>query len=221
MAQSLACGYFGPANLTLPHPALPSRTHVGEFRALHHGVGRASIAVGGSRSRRDAPFSAQAASSSAVDADPYFALETVTCDLSAFPNCHFFRVEAIIRPWRLSKVVTELNHAGIRGMTASDVRGAGIQGGRRERFRGTEFGNEANFLVDKTRLDVVVSRAQVDIVVRLIAASCYTGEVGDGKIFVHPVADVVRVRTAETGAVAERMQGGMEDMSGVSGGFGQ
>ena len=125
--------------------------------------------------------------------------------------------QAILRPWRLSKVVSGLNSVGIRGMTVSDVRGAGVQGGKRERFKGTEFGDENNFLVDKTRLDIVVAREQVDTVVRLICASAYTGEVGDGKIFVHPVAEVVRVRTAETGAVAERMEGGMQDMTGVRG----
>lgn len=99
----------------------------------------------------------------------------------------------------------------------ADVRGAGVQGGKRERFKGTEFGSSKNFLVDKTKLDIVIDRSQVDIVVRLIACAAYTGEVGDGKIFVHPVAEVVRVRTAETGAVAEHMQGGMADMTGGDG----
>ena len=86
--------------------------------------------------------------------------------------------------------------------------------GKRERFKGTEFGDERNFLVEKTRMDIVIARAQVDIVVRTISSAAYTGEVGDGKIFVHPVAEVIRVRTAETGAVAERMAGGREDMTG-------
>lgn len=86
--------------------------------------------------------------------------------------------------------------------------------GKRERFKGTEFGGEQNFLVDKTRMDIVVDRSQVDIVVRTITTAAYTGEVGDGKIFVHPVAEVIRVRTGETGAVAERMAGGRSDMTG-------
>lgn len=59
----------------------------------------------------------------------YEKLEAITCDLSAFPQCNFFRVEAIIRPWRLSKVVHELSAAGIKGMTVCDVKGAGVQGG--------------------------------------------------------------------------------------------
>jgi nitrogen regulatory protein PII len=123
----------------------------------------------------------------------------------------------VIRPWRLQKVVHELSSRGIKGMTVSEVRGAGVQGGIRERFKGTEFGGESNFLVDKARLDIVVARGQVDPVVRIIAAASYTGEVGDGKLFVHPVAEVIRVRTAETGAVAERMEGGMQDMGGANG----
>ena len=64
-----------------------------------------------------------------TEVGPYEKLETITCDLSAFPNVTFFRVEAIIRPWRLQKIVTELSATGIKGMTVSDVRGAGVQGG--------------------------------------------------------------------------------------------
>lgn len=70
--------------------------------------------------------------------------------------------------------------------------------------------------MEKTRLDIVVSREQVDTIVRIICTAAYTGEVGDGKIFVHPVAELVRVRTAETGILAERMEGGMQDMTGIS-----
>ncbi|KFM25135.1 Nitrogen regulatory protein P-II-like protein [Auxenochlorella protothecoides] len=96
-------------------------------------------------------------------------------------------------------------------MTVSQVRGAGVQGGHKERYAGTEYGGKTNFLVDKTRLDIVVVRSQVDKVIQTIASTTYTGEIGDGKIFVHPVADVIRVRTGETGAIAERMEGGMSD----------
>ncbi|KAI7838893.1 hypothetical protein COHA_007358 [Chlorella ohadii] len=160
----------------------------------------------------------QAGGNGTNPAAPYKQLEAISVDLSAFPNCNFFRVEALIRPWRLQKVTEQLNAAGIRGMTVSDVKGAGEQGGRKERYLGTEFGGDAkNFLVEKTRLDVVVARGQVDTVVRLVATSAHTGEIGDGKIFVHPVADVIRIRTAETGAAAERMEGGMQDMTGIKG----
>ena len=114
-------------------------------------------------------------------------------------------------------MVTELSGIGIKGMTVSHVMGAGVQGGKRERFRGTEFGSDTNFLVEKTRVDIVVARGQVDTVVRAISTAAYTGEVGDGKIFVHPVVEVVRVRTGETGSSAEHMLGGMSDMTGIHG----
>lgn len=140
----------------------------------------------------------------------YAELESIDVNLSAFPAVLFFRVEAIVRPWRMPYVIDHLSKSGIRGMTTTPVKGVGMQGGNRERYAGTEF--SLTDLVDKSKIEVVVSRDQVNAVVRIVAAACYTGEIGDGKIFVHPVADVIRVRTAETGAVAERMEGGMEDL---------
>lgn len=141
----------------------------------------------------------------------YAELESIQCDLSAFPAVQFFRVEAIFRPWRLPFVIGELSKNGIRGMTATEVRGVGIQGGQRERYGGTEF--SYTDLVEKVKVDVVCARAQVDTVVQTIATAAHTGEIGDGKIFVHPVAEVIRIRTAETGAVAEKMEGGLSDMT--------
>lgn len=131
-------------------------------------------------------------------------------DISAFPDCQFFQVTAIIRPWRLSYVVQDLSENGIRGMTITDVKGVGMQGGSRERYGGTEYA--VTEPLEKTKVDIVVSRRQVEYVVRTVAASAYTGEIGDGKIFVQPVADVIRIRTAETGSTAERMLGGKDDM---------
>lgn len=128
------------------------------------------------------------------------------------PSDQFFKVEAILRPWRLASIVKDLDAHGVRGMTVVDVRGAGVQRGSQERYRGNEYGTTDHYLVDKVALNIVVARGQVDFVVRRICAAAHTGEYGDGKIFVHPVADVVRVRTGETGAVAERMAGGLEDM---------
>lgn len=142
----------------------------------------------------------------------YDALENLTVDLSSTPDVSFFRVEAIVRPWRAPKIAQVLSSRGVKGMTISDVRGAGVQGGFRERYAGTEFGSAEHFLVDKTRIEVVTRRSQVDLVVRAIATAAFTGEVGDGKIFVSPVLDVVRIRTAETGSTAEHMKGGMTDM---------
>ena len=134
----------------------------------------------------------------------------VACDLSAFPLASFFKVEAIVRPWRLAAVVEALSRAGITGMTAQDVLGAGVQGGKKERYGGTTHGTES--LVEKKMLSVVVFRGQVNAVVRIVVEASRTGEIGDGKIFVSPVADVVRIRTAETGDKAERMEGGMSDL---------
>eukprot|EP00197_Chlamydomonas_leiostraca_P002914 CAMPEP_0202857314 /NCGR_PEP_ID=MMETSP1391-20130828/311_1 /ASSEMBLY_ACC=CAM_ASM_000867 /TAXON_ID=1034604 /ORGANISM="Chlamydomonas leiostraca, Strain SAG 11-49" /LENGTH=196 /DNA_ID=CAMNT_0049536105 /DNA_START=128 /DNA_END=718 /DNA_ORIENTATION=+ len=162
------------------------------------------------RIHRDRRVSVLAAEATAIKRATYKELEAITTDLSACPNVQFFRVEGIVRPWRLKAVTDALGANGIRGMTTMPVKGAGMQGGSRERYAGTEFA--LTDLVDKQKIDVVVARGQVDAVVRIMAAACYTGEIGDGKIFVHPVADVIRVRTAETGAVAERMEGGMEDM---------
>lgn len=136
----------------------------------------------------------------------------LTTDLSAFPDCAFFKVEAILRPWRLPCVVEALSRAGIVGMTASVVQGAGVQGGKKERYGGAMHGTDT--LVDKRMLTVVVRRSQVDAVARIIVNAAATGEIGDGKVFVSPVADVIRVRTAETGALAERMEGGMSDLLG-------
>lgn len=143
----------------------------------------------------------------------YKELESIECDLSAFPNCNFFNVGAVVRPWRASFVVESLSKAGVRGMTITDVKGVGMQGGSRERYGGSEF-SEIEPL-EKVKLDIVVSRDQVNDVARCVASAAYTGEIGDGKIFVSPIADVVRIRTAETGAVAERMAGGMFDMKSV------
>ncbi|KAF6241964.1 nitrogen regulatory protein PII [Scenedesmus sp. NREL 46B-D3] len=140
----------------------------------------------------------------------YKELNSITCDLSAFPEVNFFRVEAIVRPWRLPFVINALGDAGIRGMTATPVRGVGMQGGGKERYGGSEF--SLTDLVDKTKVEIVVVRDQVDLVARTVSTAAHTGEIGDGKIFVHPVADVVRIRTAEVGGVAERMAGGLDDM---------
>eukprot|EP00882_Tetradesmus_deserticola_P031919 GHRQ01036103.1.p1 GENE.GHRQ01036103.1~~GHRQ01036103.1.p1 ORF type:complete len:233 (+),score=35.72 GHRQ01036103.1:250-948(+) len=130
-------------------------------------------------------------SAAATHSASYKELNAITCDLSAFPEVNFFRVEAIVRPWRLPFVINSLGDAGIRGMTATPVRGVGMQGGSKERYGGSEF--SLTDLVDKTKVEIVVVRGQVDLVARTVAAAAHTGEIGDGKIFVHPVADVVRM----------------------------
>ena len=99
--------------------------------------------------------------------------------------------QAIVRPWRLETVVKALFAGGVRGLTATSVSGVGSQSGNLERYAGREFGSDV--LVEKKRLDIVCERAQIDDIVHIIIEAARTGEVGDGKIFVHPIADVVRM----------------------------
>eukprot|EP00238_Polyblepharides_amylifera_P000517 CAMPEP_0196570720 /NCGR_PEP_ID=MMETSP1081-20130531/881_1 /TAXON_ID=36882 /ORGANISM="Pyramimonas amylifera, Strain CCMP720" /LENGTH=232 /DNA_ID=CAMNT_0041887327 /DNA_START=86 /DNA_END=784 /DNA_ORIENTATION=+ len=129
----------------------------------------------------------------------------------------FFKIEATIRTWRLGYVTSALIGSGIRGMTSYACKGIGFQKGQRfraERNQGMEYG-EQDF-VDKTKIEVVVVKEQVDEVIELISDSVATGEYGDGKIFVLPVIDVVRIRTGEHGFAAERMSGGMSDIKDLS-----
>ena len=99
-------------------------------------------------------------------------------------------------------------------MTAYDVKGLGAQVGSRERYQGHEF--DESSLVDKSKIEIVCVASQVNDVVNLIVNAAQTGEFGDGKIFVSPISDVIRIRTAEHGARAERMRGGREDMTRAS-----
>ncbi|KAH9621450.1 hypothetical protein KSS87_011588 [Heliosperma pusillum] len=127
------------------------------------------------------------------------------------PDSKFYKIEAILRPWRIQQVSSALLKLGIRGVTVSDVRGFGAQGGSAERHAGSEFSEDS--FVSKVKMEIVVCKDQVDSVIDLIIEEARTGEIGDGKIFVLPVADVVRVRTGERGEEAERMSGGRHDMS--------
>jgi nitrogen regulatory protein P-II 1 len=103
-------------------------------------------------------------------------------------------IAAIIRPFKLDEVKIALVNAGIVGMTVSEVRGFGRQKGQTERYRGSEYTVE---FLQKLKVEVVVEDAQVDMVVDKIIAAARTGEIGDGKIFVSPVEQVVRIRTGE------------------------
>ena len=104
------------------------------------------------------------------------------------------RIEAIIRPFKLDEVKIALVNSGIVGMTVSEVRGFGRQKGQTERYRGSEYTVE---FLQKLKLEIVVEDAQVDMVVDKIIESARTGEIGDGKIFVSPVDEIVRIRTGE------------------------
>ncbi|KAK6118134.1 hypothetical protein DH2020_048118 [Rehmannia glutinosa] len=127
------------------------------------------------------------------------------------PEANFYKVEAILRPWRIPQVSSALLKMGIRGVTVSDVRGFGAQGGSTERHAGSEF-SEDNFIV-KVKMEIVVSKNQVEEVIEKIVEEARTGEIGDGKIFLTPITDIIRVRTGERGEKAERMMGGRADMS--------
>lgn len=104
------------------------------------------------------------------------------------------KIEAIIRPFKLDEVKIALVNAGIVGMTVSEVRGFGRQKGQTERYRGSEYTVE---FLQKLKVEIVVEDHQIDMVVDKIIAAARTGEIGDGKIFISPVDQVVRIRTGE------------------------
>jgi nitrogen regulatory protein P-II 1 len=104
------------------------------------------------------------------------------------------KVEAIIRPFKLDEVKIALVNAGIVGMTVSEVRGFGRQKGMTERYRGSEYTVE---FLQKLKVEVVVENDQVDMVVDKIIAASRTGEIGDGKIFISPIEQIIRIRTGE------------------------
>ena len=106
------------------------------------------------------------------------------------------KIEAIIKPFKLDDVKDRLHQVGVRGMTVSEVRGFGRTGGKNEVYRGSAY--VADF-VPKVRIQCVVANEQVGPVVDAIIAAARTGQIGDGKIFVIPVGDVVRIRTGERG----------------------
>jgi nitrogen regulatory protein PII len=104
------------------------------------------------------------------------------------------KIEAIIRPFKLEDVKIALVHAGIVGMTVSEVRGFGRQKGQVERYRGSEFTVE---FLQKLKLEIVVDDDRVDTVVNAIQDAARTGEIGDGKIFISTIDSVIRIRTGD------------------------
>jgi nitrogen regulatory protein P-II 1 len=106
------------------------------------------------------------------------------------------KIEAIIRPFKLDDVREALSEIGVRGMTLTEVKGYGRQKGHTELYRGSEY--KIDFL-PKIKIEIIAAEAMVDNIVSTIVKSARTGQVGDGKIFVSPVDDVIRVRTEESG----------------------
>jgi nitrogen regulatory protein P-II 1 len=106
------------------------------------------------------------------------------------------KVEAIIKPFKLDEVKENLNAVGVRGLTVSEVKGFGRQKGHTELYRGAEY--VVDFL-PKVKLEIIVQEEMVAKVVETIEKAARTGRIGDGKIFVTPVEEVVRIRTGERG----------------------
>ena len=106
------------------------------------------------------------------------------------------KIEAIVRHFKLEDVKNALTEAGIAGMTITEVRGFGRQKGHTETYRGTEYAVD---FVPKVKMEIVVADDRVKAVIDSIIKTAQTGQIGDGKIFVSDLAEVVRIRTGETG----------------------
>ena len=109
------------------------------------------------------------------------------------------KVEAIIRPGKLEEIKEALNKFNIHGLTISQVMGCGLQKGRKEFYRGTEVNIN---LLPKIKIEIVTKDEFVEEIISIICREAKTGEVGDGKIFIYNVENVVRIRTGEEGEIA-------------------
>ena len=109
------------------------------------------------------------------------------------------KIEAIIKPFKMEDVKEALAEAGIEGMTVSEVKGFGRQKGHTEIYRGSEY--TVDFL-PKVKFEIVVADERVTKVVAAIVAAAKTGKIGDGKVFVTPIEDAIRIRTEERGEAA-------------------
>lgn len=108
-------------------------------------------------------------------------------------------VTAIIKPFKLDDVRDALHEIGINGITVTEVKGFGRQKGHTELYRGTEYQVE---YMPKVKLEIATDADQVDAIIEAISGSANTGKIGDGKIFVTDIGNVVRIRTGETGSQA-------------------
>lgn len=109
------------------------------------------------------------------------------------------RIEAIIRPGKLDDVKAALDDLGVKGITVTNVLGAGKQRGRTQYYRGQEY---VVNLLDKTKIETVVPDARAEEVIQAIVKAAFTGEIGDGKVFVSKVEEAIRIRTGERGEIA-------------------
>lgn len=106
------------------------------------------------------------------------------------------KIEAIVRPSKLDEIKDALGVFGIHGMNVTEVIGCGLQKGKKEVYRGTEYTID---LLSKVKIEIVIRDKWVDEVVRILINTARTGEIGDGKIFVYPVEKAIRIRTGESG----------------------
>jgi nitrogen regulatory protein P-II 1 len=109
------------------------------------------------------------------------------------------KIEAIIKPFKLDEVKDGLSGLGVKGLTVTEVKGFGRQRGHKEVYRGAEY--QVDF-VSKVKIEVVMDSGLVAEAVKIIQEKARTGQIGDGKIFIIPVEEVVRIRTGETGKEA-------------------
>ena len=109
------------------------------------------------------------------------------------------KIEAIIRHFKLDDIKTALTECGVEGMTITEVKGYGRQKGHTEMYRGNEYAID---LVPKVKVEVVVSEERLRSVIDTVIGKAQTGQMGDGKIFVSDLSEVIRIRTGETGADA-------------------
>ena len=109
------------------------------------------------------------------------------------------KIEAIIKPFKLDEVREALSEIGVMGMTATEVKGFGRQKGHTEMYRGSEYSVDT---LPKIKLEILVSDDQVSLVTETLVVKAQTGKIGDGKIFITSVDDVIRIRTGETGSEA-------------------
>ena len=106
------------------------------------------------------------------------------------------KVEAIIKPFKLDEVKDALGEIGVQGMTVTEVKGFGRQKGQTEIYSGAEYTTN---LIPKVKVEIIVPNDSVQQVVTVITEAARTGKIGDGKIFISPIDEVIRIRTGETG----------------------
>ena len=109
------------------------------------------------------------------------------------------KIQAVIKPFKVDEVKDALTKINVKGMTISEVKGFGRQKGHKEIYRGAEYQTD---FVPKVEIKIAVNDDQVDEVVETIIAAAKTGKIGDGKIFILPIENVIRIRTNETGTKA-------------------